>query len=426
MRCLLGLLLVLVGSVVVSAPVQAQAERATVRLDGRAVLRLGPSADADALTRASRVEQRLAAILQVPGAIPPARVEVSAQNPDERIVTVAGAHVVTVTPTDAADNLTTVDLLAAQWAEAINVALRDASERRQTPGGRFVAEVRGAVENAVIGTAESLLQIVPRALAALLVLGGFWLAARGVRWLANLLACRFTNDPTVQNLVKQVSYYMVWALGLFVAVDAFGIEPQTLVAGLGLTGIALGFALRDIISNFVSGLLILTLRPFQIGDQIIVSETEGTVERIELRATQIRTYDGRWVLVPNADVFTSRVTNNTASPMRRADIPLYVGYDADLDMVLRVAADTVRSIDGVLAQPPVAVLARELGPEGIRLEVRFWTDSRRADFLATLSAVQRALVSRLKTAGVALPEPHVRVLRTDEGQPSLQARERAG
>ena len=87
---------------------------------------------------------------------------------------------------------------------------------------------------------------------------------------------------------------------------------------LGVGALGVGFALKDILSNLVSGVLILAMRSFQLGDQIAIGDTEGTVENIELRATQIRTYDGRLVRIPNADLFTSHITNNTASPFRRA------------------------------------------------------------------------------------------------------------
>jgi hypothetical protein len=107
--------------------------------------------------------------------------------------------------------------------------------------------------------------------------------------------------------LKQVVYHLVWAIGILVAADALGFEPETVVTGLGLTSLALGFALKDIISNFVSGILILGLRPFQIGDEIVVGETEGSVQRIRLRAAEIKTYDGRLVLVPNAELFIANV-----------------------------------------------------------------------------------------------------------------------
>ncbi len=134
------------------------------------------------------------------------------------------------------------------------------------------------------------------------------------------------ENRTQRNLLLQVSYYTVWAVGVFVALDVLGVNAQAVVTGLGLGGVALGFALKDIISNFVSGLLILLTHTFEIGDQIVVGETEGTVEQIEVRVTHIRTYDGRLVLVPNGEVFTSRVTNNTVSPLRRASVFVYLDY----------------------------------------------------------------------------------------------------
>lgn len=133
------------------------------------------------------------------------------------------------------------------------------------------------------------MMLIPQAFAALLVLGVFWLLAIGACWLMRFVFRHLTDDLTVENLIKQPTYYAIWTIGLMVAVDALEFDPQAVATGLGLVGLALGFALREIISNFVSGVLLLTLRPFELGDQIIVGDTEGSVERIELRATQIRT-----------------------------------------------------------------------------------------------------------------------------------------
>jgi small conductance mechanosensitive channel len=318
--------------------------------------------------------------------------------------------IVTVTEIDAEDNLTSVEQLALQWSQAIDDTLQRAGAERQSPWGRFVAEVRGSVENAFASLGESLIVIIPRALAALLIFAIFWLVALIVRWLARVLLVRLIPDRTGQNLVQQVSYYIIWAIGIIVAIDAFGVDPQTLVAGLGLTGIALCFARRDIISNFVSGILILTLRPFSIGDQIIIGDAEGSVERIELRATQIRTYDGRRVLVPNAEVFTSRVTNNTAAPTRRASVEICIGYGTDINQALGLIKEATQTAPGVLSEPPVVVLVMELSAEVVTLQVHFWADSRRSDFLMTASAVRQIAVARLLAAGISLPEPSASVV----------------
>lgn len=321
-----------------------------------------------------------------------------------------GVPVVTVTPADAQDNLTTVDALAIQWSQVINTALKRASQRRISAWGRFVAEVQASVATAFGRLLESTIAIIPRAIASLLVIGLFWAIAATTRWLMKIIFRHIVEDLTVENLIKQVAYYSVWTLGVIVALDAFGFDPRSVATGLGLTGLALGFALKDILSNLVSGILILLLRPFELGDQIVVGETEGNVEQIELRATQLRTYDGRVVLVPNAEVFTSRIINNTAAPIRRSSVELFIGYDSDLKEVVNVVGDATQIAAGVLEEPKVSVRIRELGQDDIIVEVLFWTDSQRSDFVATTSAVRQAIVAALKQAGIGLPDPDVRIL----------------
>ena len=128
-------------------------------------------------------------------------------------------------------------------------------------------------------------------------------------------------------------------------------------------------------SNFVSGLLILVMRPFELGDEIVVGDTEGSVEGIDLRATQIRTYDGRIVLVPNAELFTLRVTNNTATPTRRGSLVFPLGYDNDLPRVMEIMKQAIAETPGVLTKPPNTIIVREFTDADIILELRFWTES---------------------------------------------------
>ncbi|MBW4685375.1 MAG: mechanosensitive ion channel family protein [Komarekiella atlantica HA4396-MV6] len=404
------MLLTAIVTIIIPGSVSAQDERVTVRLDGRSVLRVSAVGNTDASTRARQIERRMNRLLENPEAIAPPRVELTEADDTERVITIAGVPVVTVTKADAQDNLTTVNALAAQWSQAIDAALKRASQRRLSTWGRFAAEVQASVETAFGRLIESAITIIPRALAALLVMGLFWAIAVAVRWVMRIIFRHIVEDLTVENLVKQVAYYAVWMLGIIVALDAFGFDPQTVATGLGLTSLALGFALKDILSNFVSGILILVLRPFELGDQIIVGETEGNVERIELRATQLRTYDGRVVLVPNAELFTSRIVNNTAAPIRRGSVELFIGYDSDLQKAVTVLQNATQATVGVLDKPAASVRIRELGQDDIVIEVHFWTDSRRSDFVATTSAVRQEVVSTLKAAGIGLPDPDVRIL----------------
>ena len=391
---------------------QSDDDREAVRLDGRTVFRVGATEAADgatvddAATRARRIEQRLETLLESPAPLNPAIIQRDDErNPAERQITVNDALIVTVSAADAEDNLTDVDTLATRWALAIDEALAAGRARR---AGR--SEVLVLMEAAFVRLGESARTVLPRALATLLILALFGLLAWIVRWLLTRLFAVIIGDRTLENLIRQLVYYAIWVLGIIIAVNALGFDPQALATGIGLTSLALGFALQDILSNFVSGLLILVLRPFELGDEIVIGETEGAVQRIELRATEIRTYDGRSVLVPNAELFTSRVTNNTASPTRRGSIVFPLGYDQDLPRAMEVLRAAVAAVPGVLTKPPNTVIVRELTDADVILEVRFWTESTRRDFLEAQSQVSQAMLAALQEAGFPLPEADLRYL----------------
>ena len=403
-----ALALVSLALVCLLAPALAAADdgRATVRLDGHALLRVGPAGGEDARARATAIERRLASLVAHRGEAP--RVEIVRAGPYERALVAFGTTIARVTAADAADNLASVDAVAARWAAAIDAGLARARDERRSDVASFGANVKAAIRGALSGVLESAVRIVPRALAAVLVLAVFWLAATLARGALAAVARAAGADPTIRNLVRQVSYYAVWTLGAIVAVDALGVDRGDLVTGLGLTSLALGFALKDLLSNLVSGVLLLAMRPFRIRDQIVVGDTEGTVERVELRATMIRTYDGRRVLVPNGEIFTSRVTNNTASPVRRASVDVHLGYEVDLRRVREVVAAAVAGATGVLAEPAPSVVVAELGADDVTVEARFWADSRRSDFVQTRAQVREAIHAALAAAGIALPDPAIR------------------
>lgn len=395
---------VLLALCLVSAT-SAQTNRATVRLDGRPLLQVGGESRQEARARADQIERRLARLLETRAVT--ANVEIRVVG-DTRELMIAGLPITEVTPADAAENGASIDALAQQWQGAINEAMQRAAARRLSTWSRFAAETQSSVETAFARLVESAIYVIPRLLAGITVLLLFWALAASIRALMRIIFRRVISDLTVENLIRQIAYYTIWAIGLVVATSALGFDPQALATGLGLTGVALGFALKDILSNFVAGVLILWMRPFEIGDQIVIGETEGAVERITLRATQMRTYDGRAVLVPNSEVFTSRVTNNTESPVRRGTIEAPLAYSSDLQRAVHILNEAVRATQGVLLEPPPSVRVRELKQDDLILEVRFWADSRRSDFVLTSSAVRSAVVTAMKAASIALPDPGAR------------------
>ncbi len=387
----------------------AQEGTVAVRSGGRPIFRVGDLPELPAAERARRIERRITALLSRADQNIAGELEIVSGTGNTRAVTLDGLTVATVHASDAEEQMTDLDELARQWAAAIErewVRARRERSALSRLGDEITASIRGAFSR----LQESSIRVVPSVLAAVLVLLLFWLLARSVRLGMRLLFRQFVRDLTVENLIKQIAYYSVWMVGLLVAAGAVGFEPAAVVTGLGLTSLALGFALKDILSNFVSGLLILLMRPFELGDQIVVGNTEGAVEKVDLRATHIRAYDGRLALVPNSEVFTSRVINNTAAPLRRGAVRLAVGHPRDLAALAEVIRRSAHEAVGIEAHPPVTLVLAELAKDDVVLEVRYWTDSRRSDFVAATSSVLQGVYRALSSQGIYPTTPNVRIL----------------
>jgi small-conductance mechanosensitive channel len=168
----------------------------------------------------------------------------------------------------------------------------------------------------------------PAILTGAAVLLVFWIVAAVGRRLIALAAPRVKADTGVVLLLSRLYYYGVLVFGLITALGTAGLNVGALVAGLGLTGFALGFALKDVLSNFVSGIMLLAYRPFHIGDVIEMGEFLGTIETIRIRDTLLRASDGRLVIIPNTKLITEVVVNHTdvrgaahaeADALRRAE-----------------------------------------------------------------------------------------------------------
>ncbi len=202
-------------------------------------------------------------------------------------------------------------------------------------------------------------------------------------------------------------------VALVIAVPSF--QPAQLIQLLGISGVAIGFAFRDILQNFLAGLLILLTEPFRINDQIVVGSFEGTVEEIETRATTIRTYDGRRVVIPNTNLFTQSVTVNTAFSTRRLQYDVGIGYGDDIAQAQSVMLDAIRGVHGIMAEPPPEVLVVGLADYTVTLRVCWWIDPpRRADTMESMSQALHAIKDALTAAGIDLPFPTRQILFHDQ------------
>ena len=246
----------------------------------------------------------------------------------------------------------------------------------------------------------------PRLGAAALILLATYLLSR---WLTRLLRNsmeRGQRDPELIVLLEMLTRLGILAVGIIIALEQ--IAPgrfNTLIAGLGIGGIAIGFGLQDIVKNFISGILILLQQPFEIGDSIEVSDFGGTVLNISVRSTELKTWDGRIVIIPNGDVYSSSVVNYSKSVHRRVSLTVGVGNDSDLDKVARITHQVIAGLPGVLVDPPPSVTFRNFGESSIDFTLLFWTDTMQVGINDAQDAVIKALKETFDREGIDLPYP---------------------
>jgi small-conductance mechanosensitive channel len=271
------------------------------------------------------------------------------------------------------------------------------------------------VENAMIFSkaigrldtmARSTAAILPGLFVALLVFGLGLLVARGVRAAVRRAAGMRQAPPGSAAVLGRIAGGATVMLAFIVATSiAFpSVSAADLFSLLGIGGVAIGFAFRDVLQNLLAGILILLTRPFVIGDQIKAGSFEETVDDVWVRATVLRTYDNQRVLIPNATLFTDKITIITAHEKRRFSFPVTIGTGDDIKAAKGVIVEALRDVDGVLADPAPEALVTGLGASGVDLTARFWIDPpRRRDAVDATDHAIMAVKEALIEAGIDLP-----------------------
>lgn len=273
----------------------------------------------------------------------------------------------------------------------------------------------GEAVDTLQGFADGFYGVLPKLAVALVVFLLIWGLARGVRSLVN----RVTPGPrnsSVGIVLGRLAYAGMLALGVFVAIAIVfpTVNAATLLGGLGIGGVALGFAFQDIFQNLLAGVLILLREPFRVGDEITSGDYTGTVEAIETRATFIRTYDGRRIIIPNSQIYTEPVSVITAYQMVRSEYDIGIGYGDDIGEAKRIVLETVRGIDGVMQDPGPDVLTWDFADSTLNLRVRWWTDPTRGNVVVLRDKVLQAIKEALLGAGIDLPFPTQQILFHDQ------------
>ena len=367
---------------------------ADVLARGQPVFQVGSLNDLSASERAAIISRRIASLLErTNGSV---QVTTSPISRQQDLVTIQANNrvLMTVTGQDAEDFGVPLEQLAKEWANKLSKSFQKPPVAIDVVQ-RLNATIRQFGKNAV-GS-------IPALIGVLIVIIATWLVAKGVRYSAFRWAERTEGDHATEVLIGRLCYGGVWVGGAVIALGVWGIDFATMLGALGLTSVAIGFSLKDVLSNYISGVILLASRPFGIGDQVVIKGFEGTISQVQLRSTTLKTYDGRMIYIPNQEVFQASITNNTAASYLRSSVMVGIDYDADIVEAREVIVKAIASLPDVQPTPPPEVLVHELAASTVNLEVRFWVDSHRAGFLATTSVVAQRVKEALQSNKIEMP-----------------------
>lgn len=258
----------------------------------------------------------------------------------------------------------------------------------------------------------------PRFLLATVIVLLFYVAGKGVRALVRHHVERRKEPGTLEIALGRLAQTGMVTLGILVAVAAAfpTFTPGNLISALGVGGVAIGFAFKDIFQNFLAGILILVTKPFRVGDQIIFNTYEGTVEDIQTRATYIKTYDGRRVVLPNSDLYTNPVTVNTAFSHRRVQYDIGIGYGDDIERAKQIILQVLNDAEGVDPDPKADVIVVNLAESSVNLRARWWSKSQVIDVLLGQDKVLTEVKKQLQANGIDIPYPTRQILFHDQSE----------
>ncbi|MDX1658482.1 MAG: mechanosensitive ion channel [Nitriliruptorales bacterium] len=285
-----------------------------------------------------------------------------------------------------------------------------------------VDQVQGSVE----GMLEGFVSALPGIGIALAILVLFWFIGRIAQRVAEPRLAK-ARTKSFGKVFSTLLFAGVMTIGLVIALPVAvpSLDFAGMLAGLGIVGVAAGFAFQDILSNLLAGVLLIFRQPFEAGDQIEVDGVAGTVQFITIRETQIKTFGGRLIYVPNKDVYENAIEVQTADPYVRTDLLVGVDYDTDLPRAREVAVEALKGADGVVNEPAAEAFYTEFGASSINLDLRYWTGSTQHEIRRVQGNVVEAIKAAFDDAGIDIPFDIV-TLDTRESFEAVMQRRQSG
>ncbi|WP_445159291.1 mechanosensitive ion channel family protein [Mesohalobacter salilacus] len=258
------------------------------------------------------------------------------------------------------------------------------------------------------GWLDTFINMIPNMAVALLLLIIFLVVARLGSKLFIKVYTKASKNESLGHLFSTFVYAIILGIGLIIMLGVLGLDKAltSVIAGIGVLGLVLGFAFQDIAADFISGAILAFRRPFKIGDIIEVKDTMGIVSRTDLRVTVVETFKGQEVYIPNKDILQSAIYNFSTLAKRRIDITVGVSYAEDLDTVEKIVLSTIKDLDGVINKELIVFDYAEFDSSSINFNIRFWIEyPGEPTYFKMKNKAIKAIKSAFNEHGITIPFP---------------------
>lgn len=245
------------------------------------------------------------------------------------------------------------------------------------------------------------------AIAIVIFVAGKWLAKKVTHLIVNMLSKQKNMDETLLNFFDDIIYYVLLIVVILAALGQVGIETTSVLAILGAAGLAVGLALKDSLSNFASGVMIIMFKPYKIGDVITAAGTTGKIKEIHLFNTEFTTPDNQKILVPNSAITAGSIININAHDTRRVDLIIGIGYDDDIKKAKKILTSIVESNDKVLQEEGITIVVAELADSSVNFAVKAWVNT--PDYWDVKFALTEKIKVTFDKEGISIPYPQTDV-----------------
>lgn len=379
----------------VQTSVWTQEAWAQTPTDPQATIATAVSTESD-----QKIEERLGAIYEKISGTESVSVEVSAG-----VVTLSG---------DVANEMAARDALGIATRTAGVVTVEDNINRTLDVRGNVAPVLQGLKDD--IQNLYRALPLILLSFVVFIILGlfGGWLARRNALWE------RLSPNPFLAEILSQIVRFAFWAAGAIIALNLVGASGlvTTILGGAGVMGIAIGFAVRDSLENYISSIMLSLRQPFRAKDHVVINDLEGIVVRLTSRATILMTLEGNHLRIPNSTVFKGTILNYTTNPERRFNFEIGVDGADDPVAAMQTGLDAMKTHDFVLTDPKPGAVIKTVGDSNIVIQFYGWVDQTVTDFGKARSYAIRSVINILDDTGFTMPEPIYR-LRFDGDMKSL-------